>query len=426
MPKLRFVHAADLHLDSPFQGIRREAPENVSQMLHHATFVAYENIIDLCVRERVDALLVAGDVYDSADRSLRAQLKFVDGLERLDAAGVRSFICHGNHDPLDGWEARLALPPGCVRFGSGVTAASVFPGEPERGMVYGLSFPRRDVRQDPSPLFREAIVSHGLNIGLLHANVGGNPNHDSYSPCSVHDLVNIDIDYWALGHVHARQVLREARPAIVYPGNPQGRHPNEPGMHGAYLVEMDESGAARLDFHPMDIVRWENRECNITELDSEHQVLDAIGELANATLEAAGGLSVVLRLALTGRGPMHRFLRRPETVDDILERLNEQYASAQPWLWCERIQIDTASLVDREQVACREDFIGDLVRLGSEMRESPSALAELRELLRELYLDSNASTYLRSLLPSDDELRELLTAAEDECLAALVDDEQEA
>ena len=141
MPKLRFVHAADLHLDSPFRGIRAQAPENVAQTLHRATFDAFENIINLCVREQVDALLVAGDVYDGADRSLRAQLKFVDGLKQLDSAGIRSFICHGNHDPLDGWEARLDLPPGCVRFGPDVTAEPVFPDEPDRATVWNQLSP---------------------------------------------------------------------------------------------------------------------------------------------------------------------------------------------------------------------------------------------------------------------------------------------
>ena len=61
---LRFVHAADLHLDSPFTGIRATAPENVAQALYSATFDSYQNIVDLCISERVDALLVAGDIYD--------------------------------------------------------------------------------------------------------------------------------------------------------------------------------------------------------------------------------------------------------------------------------------------------------------------------------------------------------------------------
>ena len=426
MAKLRFVHAADLHLDSPFQGIRSEAPGYVAETLHRATFDAYENIISLCLGERVDVLLVAGDVYDGADRSLRAQLKFVDGLARLDKAGIRSFICHGNHDPLDGWEARLDLPDGCVRFGAEVEGAPVFPSEPERGAVYGISYPRREVRENLSLRFRGIGPPGGFNIGLLHANVGGNPNHESYAPCSVDDLEGTGMDYWALGHVHTRQVLREQGPAIVYPGNPQGRHPNETGARGVYLVEVDDYGAVRLEFRTVDLVRWEALSLNISRLDGEQELLNDINSLADSTLEAAGGRPVIARLALTGRGPLHRWLRRADTVATILEQLNDRYANAQTWLWCERIQVDTASPVDREQVAQREDFAGDLARLGGELRENPGALAELRESLRTLYVNSNAAPYLRSYLPSDDELGELLAAAEDECLASLVNEEDEA
>ena len=429
MTRLKFVHAADLHLDSPFRGIGSEAPGYVADALRRATFDAYDNIISLCVGERVDALLVAGDIYDGADRSLRAQLKFVDGLNRLDAAGIRSFVCHGNHDPLDGWEARLALPPGCVRFGPEVTGEPVFPGEPERAAVYGVSYPRREVRDNLSPLFAEAAVASRFSVGLLHANVGGNPDHDSYAPCSVADLSDAGLDYWALGHVHSRQVLRQDRPTVVYPGNSQGRHPGESGPRGVYLVEVDDYGAVSLDFRPVDLVRWETLPVSIAGLDTEQKLLDAMDYAADACAEAAGGRAVVFRLALTGRGPLHRWLRRAGTVDELRERFNEQYApstsSGQSWLWCERIQADTASLVDREQVAQREDFAGDLARLGSELGGDPGTLAELRESLRTLYVNSNAASYLRGYLPSDEELRELVAAAEEECLAALVDEEDE-
>ena len=429
MARLRFVHAADLHLDSPFRGIRSEAPEYVADSLRRATFDAYENIIALCLRESVDALLVAGDIYDGADRSLRAQLKFVDGLTRLDAAGIRSFVCHGNHDPLDGWEARLSLPPGCVRFGPEVSGEPVFADEPERAAVYGVSYPTREVRENLTPLFTQASLGGGFGIGLLHANVGGNPNHDSYAPCSVTDLAETGLDYWALGHVHTRQVLRQERPTVVYPGNPQGRHPLETGERGVYLVEVDDYGAVSLEFRPVDMVRWETLEVGIAALEAEQELLDAVDSATAACADAAGGRSVVFRLALAGRGPLHLWLRSAGTVEELRERVNEQYApstsSGQAWLWCERIQADTASPVDREQAALREDFAGDLARLGGELRGDPAALGELRDALRVLYANSNAAPYLRNHLPSDEELLELLAAAEDECLASLVHEEDE-
>ena len=182
MPILRFVHAAALHLDSPFRGIRNQAPAHVADTLSSATFDAYRNIIDLCLREQVDALLVAGDIYDGADRSLRAQLRFVDGLARLSSHGIRSFICHGNHDHLDGWEARLDLPAGCIRFGPEVQGFPVFPDESERAMVYGVSYPTREVRENLTPHFAGTNPGQGFKIGLLHANVGNNPDHDPYAP----------------------------------------------------------------------------------------------------------------------------------------------------------------------------------------------------------------------------------------------------
>ena len=424
MPRLRFVHAADLHLDSPFRGIRNQAPTHVADALSSATFDAYRNIINLCVQERVDALLVAGDIYDGADRSLRAQLRFVQGLRQLDEAGVRSFICHGNHDPLDGWEARLDLPAGCVRFGPEVEGFPVFPDEPERAMVHGVSYPTREVRENLTPHFAGTGTGPGFNIGLLHANVGGNPDHDSYAPCSVSDLAGAGLDYWALGHVHTRQTLRERDPVIVYPGNPQGRHPNELGARGVYLVEVDDHGAAQLDFRPMDLVRWETLSLDIGPLDTEQALIDAVNGLAEEALGDAQGRSVVARLELTGRGHLHRNLRNGDAAEAIREQLNEQYDRRGAWLWCEGIRLATASPVDRELVALREDFLGDLVRLSAELRESEESAAEFRRLLQPLYSRREVRELLRDFAPSDDELRELLADAEEECLTGLAPEDE--
>jgi DNA repair protein SbcD/Mre11 len=425
MPRLRFVHAADLHLDSPFRGIRDLAPQQVAETLYRATFDAYEKIIDLCIQERVDALLVAGDIFDGADRSLRAQLRFVDGLNRLESAGIRSFICHGNHDPLNGWEARLTLPSGCHRFGREVEGAPVFNDEPERALVYGISYPQREVRENLALNFNN-IQPGGFTIGLLHANVDSNPNHDSYSPCTMNDLMRPPIDYWALGHVHNHQVLRRDRPAIVYPGNPQGRHPNETGARGVYLVEVTDSGEITLEFKAVDVVRWELLEVDISNLESEQELLDAIGQKVAACGDAAEGRPVVFRLALAGRSALHQSLVRPRAVPDILERINAICTNQDPWFWCERIQLTTALPFDREQILLREDFVGDLSRLCAELPNNAKALAELQQRLGELYHHHQARQYLRDCLPSDAELLKLIAAAEDECLTALIkeDDDQ--
>ena len=309
MSGLRFVHAADLHLDSPFTGVKTAAPENVASTLHSATFDAYENIINLCISEQVDALLIAGDIYDGADRSLRAQMKFVEGLQWLSAQGIRSFVCHGNHDPLDGWEARLTLPHGCHRFGATFEAVPMFEDDPGRAVVHGVSYPKRDVKANLVRRLGE-VEPGPVSIGLLHANVGGDPNHEPYAPCSLDDLAQTGIDYWALGHVHTRKVLNNQGPTVVYPGNPQGRHANETGPRGVYLVEIDDSHQARLEFRPVDTVRWENLSIDISDMESEQDFLDSLDRCLEDACDQAEGRSVVARVTLSGRGPLYDSLRR--------------------------------------------------------------------------------------------------------------------
>ena len=417
MSRLRFVHAADLHLDSPFSGMRGDAPRQITDTLHKATFDAYDNIIKLCLEEQVDALLVAGDIYDGADRSLRAQLRFVDGLKKLEDVGIRSFICHGNHDPLDGWEAGLDLPCGCVRFNSDVEGEPIFPDEPERAMVYGISYPKKNVSENLS--LRFTGVKSEFSIGLLHANVGNNTGHDSYAPCTVDDLVMTNINYWALGHVHTRQILRERDPVVAYPGNTQGRHPNEPDSHGIYLVEVDEGGTPSLEFREVDEVRWKTLSLDIGELDEVQDLINAINDRAGSALEKSGGRPVIVRVELTGRGRLHRTLSK-EGTSDIVEQINKSHDGLESWIWCDDISLNTGSPIDHEEVTRQDDFTGYLARLAADFRTNQSELGKLKNSLQDLYLKSNASPYLREYMPSGDKLLELLSSAENECLAELV------
>ena len=403
---LRFVHAADLHLDSPFTGIRATAPENVAKALYSATFDSYQNIIDLCISEGVDALLVAGDIYDGADRSLRAQRSFIDGLRRLDAAGIRSFVCHGNHDPLDGWEARLEYPTGCHRFGADFQAVPVFRDEPDRVLVYGISYPTQHVYENLVSRLGQ-VDDRAFSIGLLHANVGGNTDHAPYAPCSLDNLARSGIDYWALGHVHTRQILRERTPMVVYPGNSQGRHPNEAGARGVYLVEVDADGNVSLDFRPTDTVRWERARVDISALETEQDLLNEIDDAMQSLLDRAEGRSVVARITLSGRGELNRFLRQPNAVEDLLQGVNDQWAGRSPFVWCERVEEETAAPIDRAVMRAGEDFLAEVVRTADHLKETPACL---RDGLVELYQHSRYRRYLAAF--TDEEITALLDEAE--------------
>ncbi len=418
---VRFVHSADLHLDSPFVGMKSHAPRHVAEMLYEATFTAYDRIVDLCIEEQVDALLIAGDVYDGADRSLRAQRRFIQGLERLDGSGIRSFVCHGNHDPLDGWEAGLRYPPSCHRFGSSFEAAPMFEEEPDLVKVHGISYPTRDVFDNLVHRLGR-IDDEGYAIGLLHANVDNNLEHRAYAPCSMDDLVQSGVDYWALGHVHTRRVISIEHPTAVYPGNPQGRHPNETGARGVYLVEVDRGRNVGLKFEAMDVVRWENLEVDISGLGSEQELIDRISNGLEHTLEGSDGRSLVVRVSLSGRGPIHETLRQPNFVDDLLSEINAEWAAPSQFIWCERIEDNTASPFDRDKRLGGSDFVADLLRLRDQAKSDTQLFERLSAGLSDLYGHRNYRRYLQDSTPDRDELEEIVDEAEKIAVGLLIDD----
>jgi exonuclease SbcD len=393
MTTYKFVHAADLHLDSPFEG-RFKDGTNIAPELRQATFRAFESIIDLCVDERVHALLIAGDVYDGAERSLGAQLRFRDGLQRLADAGIRAFVCHGNHDPLDGWGAKIKFPPNVIRFGKQVSNEPMDTEDPQSPMIYGISYPTRDVRDNLVSRFPAAEKGRYC-IGLLHANVGANAGHEPYAPCSIEDLVGTGYDYWALGHVHTRAVLRDTAPVIAYPGNPQGRAINETGARGAYLVEVDEQGGTKIEFHALDETRWERINISIEDFGDEQALLDAVDQQVEATLAATDGRSLIYRLRFHGRGPVHSALARPGFIEDLRERLNAQFAVGVGFAFCERMEDGSAAEVDRDALRDGQDLLGDVLKLIDEAGSDDGAVMEsLRVELAVLYDHRTAGRYL--------------------------------
>jgi DNA repair exonuclease SbcCD nuclease subunit len=372
MKPFRFIHAADLHLDSPFRGLAG-LPEGIRERLRESTFHALERMVRLAFEQRADFVVIAGDVYDAADRSLRAQIRFQRAMEQLADYGIPAFVVHGNHDPLDGRMARLRWPE-TVRFFDS-REVGCYPAETgDRGTVayvYGISYGTSAVTENLAAKF-QPDDSPVYKIGLLHANVDGDPLHDNYAPCRIRDLADKRIDYWALGHVHNRQVLHEY-PHMVYPGNIQGRHIRETGEKGCYIVDVDAGGATCLTFHSLDSVRWFRRRISIDGLETEQQLKEAVEDELERVREEAGGRASVVRLELHGRGPLHARFQREPLLDELAFEWRAQEArlteasAAYPFVWIETVDDRTGAEIDKSALMAQQNFLGDLLRMSAEL-----------------------------------------------------------
>jgi hypothetical protein len=216
----------------------------------------------------------------------------------------------------------------------------------------------------------------GFQIGVLHANVGGDPQHAPYSPCSLEDLKAAGLDYWALGHVHARQVLAAGDPWVVYPGNLQGRSPkaSERGPKGALIVEVDGTSVAAPEFVALDRVRFASVEADIGEAADLADVQELLTELAIGQAQAADGRSVLLRATLVGSGPTADDLRRPGAVADLLGALRDGVSRDEPFVWWEHLVDATRPALDLDALRRRGDFPGELLQVADSLAADPAGL----------------------------------------------------
>lgn len=389
---LRFIHAADLHLQSPFVGLRSQLPNAIAREMVEAPFGAWDDIVDLAIRESVEAVLMAGDAYDDAERSLRAQHRFVAGLERLDEAGIATHVICGNHDPLDGWDAGLEFPGGCKRYGPDLESAPLVPGRPDRATVYGVSFLHEHCRRNLAREFPR-IERGQLAIGLLHCAVGDDPGEDGYAPCSLTDLQGSGIAYWALGHVHRSRVLLDGNPVAIYAGCPQGLRWSQTGPKGVYLVEIDRAGEVRFEFVATDRVRMEVLSHDVATAETPAQLLAELQAAAKAAAAQTGGRPLLYRVVLEGRGPLHGHLQSAGAAAELADELNSRPGDG-PFSWCDRVEVDTAAPRDRARRRAGGDLIADLLAVCDQLAAAESGLPRMEEALDELYGNADYRPYL--------------------------------
>ncbi|WCK55852.1 DNA repair exonuclease [Aneurinibacillus sp. Ricciae_BoGa-3] len=372
MSSFTFVHAADIHLDTPFTGLRR-MPEAFRDVVRKSTFLAFDRLIEVCITEKADFLLIAGDVYDAADRSLRAQLYFRQGMRRLHEHGVNVYVIHGNHDPDDGKQARITWPNNVHFFKTEQVTHMLFcKEEKELARIYGISYPRARIEENYASLFKRADSLY--SIAMLHTNVDASGLHANYAPCTKQELIGAGFDYWALGHVHTRAVLNK-EPYIVYPGNTQGRSAVETGERGCYVVKVDK-GTTSLAFRPLDAVRWEEAVLDISQVSGEPQLFEAIEAHREEIRCRAEGKPVILRLNIQGTSSFYRVLADNGYISQLLQALNEEEEGREDFVYLADIENRTLAAGDRIEVASGDDLLGDLLRQGAAIGEDSSQLQD--------------------------------------------------
>lgn len=405
-----FAHLADLHLDTPFSGLA-SLNEALAARLKDASLDAWDRAVQACLDHAVDFVVISGDVYDSDTASVRAQLRFRRGLERLSDAGIPALIVHGNHDPnggrysaIDRWPERVTV------FGTReVEHVEIRRGDDLLAVVSGISFPERHVQDNLARRYHRT-AHPAYHVGVLHTNVDGDAAHGVYAPCSLQDLVDSRYDYWALGHIHARRVLRAHAPAVVYPGNIQARHPNETGPKGFAVVRVHE-GVEQLHWIDTDTWRFVTVTCDVADLSALAEVEEALVAQAAAV---GSERPLILRGRVTGRGALHQDLQRPGAAASLLDALRD---AASPDLWWDDVQVSTRPAFDRQKRLEGEDFIADLLRQADRL----DAHALVQNLTTDLCRHSQLSR-VEALLGLDAAMADapdLLREAEDLALALL-------
>jgi len=364
-----FLHAADIHLDSPMRGLEGYADAPVAQ-LRQATRRAFDNLIDLAIAERVAFVLLAGDLYDGDWKDYNTGLFFIDRLSRLRKENIRVFLVSGNHDAASQISKALRLPDNVHLFSTKQPETVII--EALGVAVHGQGYHTRALAENLARNFPQALP-HYLNIGLLHTSLTGRQGHEPYAPCSLDDLNAKGYEYWALGHVHNREEVSQS-PWIVFPGNIQGRHIHETGAKGATLVRVEEGRISAVERRELDVLRWALCQVDLTDCATVDLALDTIRQAMETKQASADGRPLAIRLQLVGKSAVHAELHRDSAA------LTEEFRSLAAGLgemWLEKVVFATQRPVELAESLGTETPIADIIQAIERLDFQPAALMEL-------------------------------------------------
>lgn len=415
----KFIHAADVHLDSPLDQLRRLDP-SAADRLQHASRRSLEKIIETAIENKVAAVVIAGDLFDGPVKDAGAGLWVDSQFKRLGRANIPVVLIRGNHDAQSN-ARRVVHWSDSVRV-LGNDAPETMMLDHVGLAIHGQSFGARAEMSDMAASYPNPVSGY-FNVGLLHTSLAGSAAHDVYAPTTIAALESKGYDYWALGHIHQRSTQSLSSKCYVgFSGNTQGRHIREPGPRGFNLVDVIDGQLSRVDFVASDSLRWYEVSLDLSDLDSLGDIEDLLQPTIDPLLEQADGRGLAVRVRLTGATQLHRDLTTVGFLDKLSDTLSMRM-SEMGEVWLEKVKLYTRP--PESALSAELDLpLKYLSQVTDELVNDTGTRGQLMESLEELMRKSR-----QELLPIDsplvvDNLREaevlrLLLSARDLVLSRL-------
>ena len=376
----------------------------------------------MAIEESVDFVIIAGDLFDGKWRDMNTGLWMAEQFRRLLQAGNRNggipvYIARGNHDAESEVRDSVTWPENVFEFST--RRPETFVIEHLDTALHGQGFSSRKMPDDLTGDYPDPIDGM-FNIGVLHTSLTGNSAHDTYAPTSAERLVACGYDYWALGHIHRRERVRESSPVIAFPGNIQGRHINEPGAKGCLLVSVENARVESVDFRATDVARWFRVDIGLDADDGRGELIEKVRQRLRQCLDQNDGRLAAVRLGVGGRSMLHEELTRHESREELIAEIRNVANELDNDVWLEQIDFDTAPPIDRDKLRAGNDLLGELLRDIDRLADDNDRLEQAAECLADLIKKAPGELQRADVDPQDPQtLRRWLHRAEGLLLAHL-------
>ncbi len=415
----RFLHAADLHLGTAFKGLKSVNPRAASVMIQ-STYRAFDNLLQVAIERQVDLVVLAGDLVDVDDKNLRALLHLQRGFKRLQEHEIKVCIVHGNHDPLGAVSSAINFPEN----------VTVFPHTRGEWLsiknscdipvyIWGISFKRRTERRNLARMVPRNPPK-GLRIGLLHCTVGSGQGHEPYAPCTLSELRDSPCNYWALGHIHKKEIL-STEPFVIYPGNIQGRSFKEQGPRGCFVVDVDMDFDIVPTFIETDVARWMELVVDVTDLSGVSQLMDKMYESIETLLSGIAHRALICRFRLEGICSFYHRIYAQEHLEEISQEIVHGFENSEPVVMVSGIENQAIPAADLEKRKKAGDLVAYVLREADRLELDPVKLTGPGGPLAQLFQNRRFSKFAIDIDKSD--IKQIVSSAQ-HLLLHLLEDSQ--